>query len=457
MLKKYKILPLIIFFFLAFTPPLNPPAGGWTQQFMPNLGGRQISDIFFLDSVTGWAVTPYLAVNDTAYVLKTTNGGDNWFIQHTRVGQFVGSNRVAFLNANTGYTAGVSWLPTYSAILKTTNGGSNWNNVNPPTNPFTAKDISILNENTIWAVSDNSLTGGVYRTTNGGANWDRQFSGGNQNPNKIYMYNERIGFISNSSASPNIYKTTNGGDNWTVNVSGERYFDISFADSLTGWRSSVIGNTIFKTTNGGINWITQIIPSGGIIITAIGKFSVLNKDTVWGVGGLVSYGSNGSRGILYRTTNGGINWLFQLPDTSIHITGYAFVQFINRNTGWAYHSSQGGIHTITGGDTSWLTDIKQISHEIPANFKLYQNYPNPFNPRTVIKYEVRSQKSEVRLVVYDINGREIIALVNQEQDQGIYEVDFSGDGLSSGVYFYKITITNRKEVFIDTKKMILIK
>ncbi len=443
--KRYKILVslfLSLLIFLAFTHPLNPTAGGWTQQFMPDLGGATIRDITFIDSLTGYAVTNLRSSNDSAYILKTTNGGDNWSIKFMHDKAFV---RVLFINANIGFTN------AFTKIFKTTNGGDNWSVINLPS--IFGDDIFVLNEDIIWLAMSESLTGGVHLTTNGGLNWDRQFSGGNQNPNKIYMYNARIGFISNSSASPNIYKTTNGGENWTVNVSGERFFDISFVDSLIGWRSSVVGNTIYKTTNGGTNWFTQIIPNGGIIITAIGKFSVLNRDTVWGVGGLVSFGSNGSRGILYRTTNGGNNWLFQLPDTSIHITGYTFVQFINRNTGWAYHSSQGGIHTVTGGDTNWLTEVQKISTEIPIQFKLYQNYPNPFNPRTIIKYELQIT-SYVKLAVYDIQGKEIMTLVNQKQNLGKYQVDFSGNGLSSGVYFYSLLVDNR---LIDTKKMILLK
>ncbi len=72
----------------------------------------------------------------------------------------------------------------------------------------------VLNDNIIWFVNSESLTGGVYFTSNSGANWIRQFSGGNQNPNKIYMYNERIGFISNYLPNSNTYKTTNGGSVW---------------------------------------------------------------------------------------------------------------------------------------------------------------------------------------------------------------------------------------------------
>jgi hypothetical protein len=61
------------------------------------------------------------------------------------------------------------------------------------------------------------------------------------------------------------------------------------------------------------------------------------------------------------------------------------------------------------------------------------------------------------MTVYDITGRHIIDLVNQKQNAGTYEVDFSGNGLSSGVYFYRITIISGKQVFSDTKKMLMLK
>ena len=65
---------VMFIFIVALAFPHNQ-VGNWYQQFMPNIGGRTISDVFFLDSLTGWAVTPYRFQNDTSYVLKTTNSG----------------------------------------------------------------------------------------------------------------------------------------------------------------------------------------------------------------------------------------------------------------------------------------------------------------------------------------------------------------------------------------------
>jgi phosphatidylserine/phosphatidylglycerophosphate/cardiolipin synthase-like enzyme len=102
--------------------------------------------------------------------------------------------------------------------------------------------------------------------------------------------------------------------------------------------------------------------------------------------------------------------------------------------------------------------IKQISNEIPDEYKLFQNYPNPFNPISKIKYQiasnVKSEMSTVKLVIFDILGKEISNLVNQNQHPGTYEVDFDASNFSSGVYFYTLKVNEQK---IDTKRMMLIK
>ena len=90
--------------------------------------------------------------------------------------------------------------------------------------------------------------------------------------------------------------------------------------------------------------------------------------------------------------------------------------------------------------------------KLPENFKLFQNYPNPFNPTTKINYQV-PQTAFVTLKVYDLLGREVATLVNEEKSAGSYEVEFDGSNLSSGIYFYKLQTENYSSV----KKMILLK
>jgi len=90
--------------------------------------------------------------------------------------------------------------------------------------------------------------------------------------------------------------------------------------------------------------------------------------------------------------------------------------------------------------------------DTPEEFKMYQNYPNPFNPVTTVKYAI-PQKSIVTLKVFDLLGREIWTLVNNEQQIGNYELKFDGSELTSGIYFYRLQAGD----FIETKKMVLIK
>jgi hypothetical protein len=89
---------------------------------------------------------------------------------------------------------------------------------------------------------------------------------------------------------------------------------------------------------------------------------------------------------------------------------------------------------------------------IPLKINVEQNYPNPFNPITKIDYEIPGD-IKVSLQVYDISGREIAKLVDEKQRAGFYSVDFNGQNLSSGTYFYRLSAGNS----VVTKRMILIK
>lgn len=81
---------------------------------------------------------------------------------------------------------------------------------------------------------------------------------------------------------------------------------------------------------------------------------------------------------------------------------------------------------------------------IPENFYLFQNYPNPFNPSTRIRFDV-PVKSEVKLVLYDILGREIKTLLNEEVNAGTKEIEFNGNGLASGVYLVRMIANNYQQ------------
>lgn len=94
----------------------------------------------------------------------------------------------------------------------------------------------------------------------------------------------------------------------------------------------------------------------------------------------------------------------------------------------------------------------EIENFHPTENVLLNNYPNPFNPSTTIKYSI-SSPSFVSMKVFDVLGREVAKLVNEEQPQGNYEVAFDASNLTSGIYFYRIHAGG----FVETKKMILVK
>ncbi|MBN8583607.1 MAG: T9SS type A sorting domain-containing protein [Ignavibacteria bacterium] len=102
--------------------------------------------------------------------------------------------------------------------------------------------------------------------------------------------------------------------------------------------------------------------------------------------------------------------------------------------------------------------IEPISSEIPQKFELLQNYPNPFNPATKIRFHIPlsrgvSEGRGVLLKIYDVLGKEIAVLVNENLKPGIYEIDWNAENLPSGVYFYSL-LTNE---FTQTKKMVVVK
>ena len=88
----------------------------------------------------------------------------------------------------------------------------------------------------------------------------------------------------------------------------------------------------------------------------------------------------------------------------------------------------------------------------PNSFLLSQNYPNPFNPTTSMQYAIGSRQF-VTLKVYDLLGREVATLVNEEKPAGEYEVEFDGTKLPTGIYFYQL----KAREYSETKKMILLR
>ncbi|MBK9333014.1 MAG: T9SS type A sorting domain-containing protein [Ignavibacteria bacterium] len=140
-------------------------------------------------------------------------------------------------------------------------------------------------------------------------------------------------------------------------------------------------------------------------------------------------------------------------ETYLHVWTIPGIPFTHEDFPWPqyghdrYRSNQ---HGFIPPDEP--VGIQPMNTNVPGSFNLYQNFPNPFNPATSIKFDI-AKKGNVRLVVFDILGRELSTLINESLNPGTYQVSFDGSGLSSGIYFCRL----QSEDYITTMKMNLIK
>ena len=123
---------------------------------------------------------------------------------------------------------------------------------------------------------------------------------------------------------------------------------------------------------------------------------------------------------------------------------------------------------VEGGDiVNYATSLKatdvEVMNNIPKTYALHQNYPNPFNPSTTIEYGLPIS-SKVRIVIYDVLGREVIRLIDSEHSAGFYSVIWDGKNrtgklVASGIYIYRIVAEDVKgeQKFLRIKKLLLLK
>ena len=199
--------------------------------------------------------------------------------------------------------------------------------------------------------------------------------------------------------------------------------------------------------------------------------------------GTISFdnGTHGTINVRYPDVitgmNGGINCLQYSNVTSQFAAVYFAGIFPGGNTNGKVVFAGFPFETIYPEDTRNIflnkvisffnapVDISEKLFSNPESFELFQNYPNPFNPTTSIKFTIptpplsspmakgRTEVGFVTLKVFDVLGKEIATLVNEEKPSGNYETNFNASALPSGVYFYQL----KEGSYVETKKMILIK
>lgn len=158
----------------------------------------------------------------------------------------------------------------------------------------------------------------------------------------------------------------------------------------------------------------------------------------------------GNNGTARFTSDGGQNW-FEDPDVKAALNGTTLKRIKKQADDFGLIVGEGGLSIAFARDSTAFTAVVD-EQQVVTQYSLSQNYPNPFNPSTKIKYAVPFA-SYITLKVYDLLGNEIATLVNEEKTTGVYEVEFRGEGMTSGIYFYKITAGN----YSETKKLMLLK
>jgi photosystem II stability/assembly factor-like uncharacterized protein len=424
-MKKIYFLMLLI---VHFTFNIEHCMCQWVKYTNPPPGAT-VNDIVFFDVNTG-----LMAFNDPT-LYRTTDGGNNWtYLSNIRIYYF------QKIDSSIVYGWGRPNL-AYDRIYRSFNKGLTWDSVAITGNSYAG--FSFVNKDTGWISGFDGGRNQIWKTINGGVTlqvipnsliigWGKIFF------LKYKINNEYYGWCENDFQ---MYRTTNSGNNWyQVGNAADALTQLTFINENTGWASNGL-TSIYKTTNGGIKWDTINMPWNHYIR----RFCVVGNQTLYGDYGEKDYGGGRYKGIIWKSTNGGINWGYQQPDTSYPYIRYEGIYFLDSLHGWSSL-----IRTTNGGGT--IMKITNSKEQIINNFILYQNYPNPFNQCTNIKYDL-PKDIFVSVKIYDLLGREIKTLVNEYKNAGSYLVSFNGSEFASGVYFYRIQAGD----FVSVKRMVLLK
>jgi photosystem II stability/assembly factor-like uncharacterized protein len=420
------------------------------------------------------------AFNTTLYARRAF-----WQVQRTPTSGSYGSVRA--VSRNVVWATGIE--NSGGVVIRTTDGGDTWMNVTgnlPQMNPYCIFATDSLQA---WIGTD---FGQIYATINGGSSWSHQVYPAPQGfIDGIWFFDANNGYALGDPGTPGRFvmlQTTNGGVTWSHTAHEPPaqpgdwgcFNTFCWTDRNHGWFGGKNG-LVWRTTDGGATW--SYAATGTAAYTASGATTALAmRDDSVGVAGTFD-------GLLARTTDGGATWQTLPGVRSEGTTGAAFPagstfawvcggstvdHSIDNGGSWGLqptNSVLGGLGAMSFSDPAngwmctWTGEILRYQDlgpttglppknipEVPVRYLLEQNYPNPFNPTTVVRYQV-PVAGTVRLVVYDILGREVSVLVNERKAPGSYSVRFDATGLASGVYLYRIQADN----FVQTMKSLVVK
>jgi Secretion system C-terminal sorting domain len=400
---------------------------------------------------------------DSGIVLKSSYGWPiNFYIRNGGIPSNVKLTNIFAFDTALALTAGNIGNVTY--VYRTSNGGYNWAQVFNQTN---GSVNAVLMRNLTSGFMEGNPVGGrwsLWKTINGGINWDSSGmylpqSGGETGWNNSIFFIDsgyssslrKLWFGTNNSR---IYYSSNFGINWSAQSTApdSNSFSLLFHSFQTNNGLSG-GNSLEMTTNGGLNWVNNNSIGSGRI-TGLGGNDPGVFDYVYAYEWYIR-----SDNKIYYSSSGGSSWIVQ----------YTAPSGIFKYMSQVGHGGSGEIFGVRdNGGISYCgctpSGIESNNNSIPNEYSLSQNYPNPFNPVTKIKFSLPSVRSPLdnpseggaistRLIIYDVLGREVVTLLNEQLHPGSYSVDWDASNYPSGVYFYKL----EAGVYIQTKKMVLIK
>ena len=427
------------YYCIFFTDDQNGWAGGFGGKLIRTTDGgntwldgsagtnRFRYDLYFLNSSKGWVVGgdhgSYPSFTPHREIYFTNNGGISWSAQYSQSGETPLSS-IYFIDDNNGFAVGES-----GSIMRTTNGGNNWYEQTTLT-VYDLRDVYFINLNTGWIVGHYlglPHVPAIFKTTNGGQTWNVQTFGVDEFLSSISFADEFNGWaVGGDNFQSIILHTSDGGENWTYqNSPTNNYLSKVFFENNRGW---AVG------TNGTVITTGNTVPVELISFSA--SVSGNNVNLVWKTATEI----NNSGFEIYRSISAGVfdNISFvQGQGTTTEETVYSYNDN-NLNSGiYSYRLAQIDFDGIK--HESRIISVDVVTQ--PVNFILEQNYPNPFNPSTTINYSIPSA-GNVKIAVFNSLGQEVATIVDKYEEAGNYLISFNGTALSSGIYYYKLIAGN---------------